>query len=30
MAFNRLPSNSEKLLLKIVNTDNPSKLLCNL
>lgn len=30
MGFNRLPSNSEKLLLEIVNTDNASQLLCNL
>ena len=29
MGFNRLPSHSEKLLLEIVNVDNPSQLLCN-
>ena len=30
MGFNRLPTNSEKLLLEIVSTDNPAQLLCSL
>ena len=30
MDFKKLPSNSEKLLHKIVYTDNPVQLLCNL